>query len=153
MNRLTALAAASLLAFPAFAAEPVATLVQQEGTVLVNQGEEFVTAIPDQALKAGDRVMLMEGATAELSFTDGCALPLVAGSLLEIPAVSPCAGGVANVQKLGPTVAQAPGASNDDDSRVAEYLIFGGALAGIVWQVTKDDYSLEPDEPPPPISP
>lgn len=153
MNRLTAIAAASFLALPAFAAEPVATLSQQEGTVLVNQGEEFTTATENQALMAGDRVMLMEGASAELSFTDGCALPLAEGSLLEIPAVSPCAGGVASVQKLGPTMAQAPGATNDDDDNTAAYLIFGGALAGIIYQVTKDDYSIEPEPQPVPISP
>lgn len=153
MKRLSVLIAASLLAVPAFAAESVATLSSQEGTVLVNQGEEFATASDNQALKAGDRVMLMENATAELTFTDGCALPLVAGSMVEIPAVSPCAGGVAKTQNVGPTYAQAPGSSATDDDNTAEYLIFGGALAYIVYEVIGDDYSITPPPPPPPISP
>lgn len=154
MKRLSVLIAASLLAVPAFAADSVATLSAQEGTVLVNQGEEFTTAATNQALKAGDRVMLMEGASAELSFTDGCALPLVAGSLVEIPALSPCEGGVAKTQKVGPTYAQAPGsgAANDDD-RTAEYIIYGTALAYIVYEITDDNYSITPPPPPPPISP
>ncbi|WP_295363582.1 hypothetical protein [Arenimonas sp.] len=108
MNRTTALAAALLLACTSLAAaEPVATLSQAEGTVLVNQGEQFVTAAEGQALQAGDRVMLMEGARASLVFTDGCVLPLAEGSLLDVPAVSTCAGGLAQVQSLGPTLAEA----------------------------------------------
>lgn len=154
MKRLSVLIAASLLAVPAFAAESVATLSSQEGTVLVNQGEEFATASENQSLMAGDRVMLMENATAELTFTDGCELPLVAGSMVEIPALSPCAGGVAKTQNVGPTYAQAPGSrASDDDDRTAEYIVFGTALAYIVYEITGDNYSITPPPPPPPISP
>ena len=71
MVRISAFIAASLLAGSAFAADSVASLSSQEGTVLVNQGEEFITAADNQSLKAGDRVMLMEGASAEITFT-GC---------------------------------------------------------------------------------
>ena len=111
MNRL-AVVLLALAATPAFANGPVATLAQQQGTVLVNQGEVFTTAAEGQALKAGDRVMVMEGGHATLSFADGCELPLAEGSLVEMPAASPCAGAVANVQQIGPSFAQAPG---DDD--------------------------------------
>ena len=108
MNRTTALTAALLFAAsPVAASEPVATLSQAEGTVLVNQGEQFVTASEGQALKAGDRVMLMEGARASLVFADGCVLPLAEGSLVDVPAVSTCAGGLAQVQALGPALAEA----------------------------------------------
>ena len=92
MNRLAAFALA-FFAAPAFAAgSPVATLGQQQGTVMVNQGEVFATATENQALSAGDRVLVMEGASATLVFSDGCELPLVEGSLLEVGAASPCAG-------------------------------------------------------------
>ena len=149
MFRITAAIAATLLASSAFAAEPVATLGDQTGTVLVNQGEEFTTATENQALQAGDRVMLMEGASATLTFADGCALPLEAGSLLEVPAQSTCAGAVANVQKIGPTYAQAVGSgAKDDDTMV--YVVFGGAGALIVYGLTRDDYSIRPD---PSVSP
>lgn len=150
MIKLSTLVAASLLAGSAFAADSVATLSAQEGTVLVNQGEEFTTAADAQALKAGDRVMLMEGASATLTFADGCAMPLVAGSLVEMPAQSPCAGAVVTVQQVGPTVAQAPG--NDgkkytvrSKSTGATYAVFGTAFALIVSQTVGDDYTIEPD--------
>lgn len=153
MIRISAFIAASLLATSAFATDPVATLSSQEGTVLVNQGEEFTTANANQALKAGDRVMLMEGASAEITFADGCALPLLAGSLVDIPAVSPCAGGVAKVQNLGPTYAQAPGDRVvRDDGRVMEWIVFGAAGAWILVEVTGDEYSITPPAPLP-VSP
>ena len=146
MLRITAAIAATLLASSAIAAEPVATLGDQTGTVLVNQGEEFTTATENQALQAGDRVMLMEGASATLTFADGCALPLEAGSLLEVPAVSTCAGAVANVQKIGPTYAQAvgSGATEDDDDETLTYVVFGGVGALIIYGVARDDYSISP---------
>ena len=144
MIRISAFIAASLFAASAFAADSVATLSSQEGTVLVNQGEEFITANDNQSLKAGDRVMLMEGASAEITFADGCALPLVAGSLVDIPAVSPCAGGVANVQKMGPSYAQAPGERAVRDGRLMEWVVFGAAGAWIIVETTSDDYSITP---------
>ena len=107
----------ALFAAPAFAAEPAvepaATLSAQQGTVLVNQGDEFVTATDAQVLLAGDRVMVMEGGSAELTFVDGCVFPLAAGSLLDVPAVSPCAGTVANVETIGPSYAAALGRPGD----------------------------------------
>ncbi|MBW8312203.1 MAG: hypothetical protein K0M64_09235 [Rhizobium sp.] len=150
MIKLSTLVAASLLAGSAFAADSVATLSAQEGTVLVNQGEEFTTAAEAQALRAGDRVMLMEGASATITFADGCALPLVAGSLVEMPAQSPCAGAVVTMQQVGPTVAQAPGDDNKkytvrDRKTGATYLVFGTALALIIAEISGDNYSIEPE--------
>lgn len=142
MIRLATAIAATLLATSALASEPVATLSAQEGTVLVNQGEEFATAAEGQALQAGDRVMLMEGASATLTFTDGCALPLEAGSLVEVPAVSTCAGAVANVQKIGPTYAQAVGSRARDNDNAT--LIFAGVAAVIVWDLMSNDFSQTP---------
>ena len=147
MVRISAFIAASLLAGSAFAADSVASLSSQEGTVLVNQGEEFITAADNQSLKAGDRVMLMEGASAEITFTDGCALPLVAGSLVDIPAVSPCAGGLAKVQQMGPTYAQAPGDRVVRNGMLMEYIVFGGALVLVAVETTGDNYSVTPASP------
>lgn len=147
MVRISAFIAASLLAGSAIAADSVASLSSQEGTVLVNQGEEFITAADNQSLKAGDRVMLMEGASAEITFTDGCALPLVAGSLVDIPAVSPCAGGLAKVQQMGPTYAQAPGDRVVRNGMLMEYIVFGGALVLVAVETTGDNYSVTPASP------
>ena len=147
MNRL-AVFVLSLVAAPAFAAQaPVATLAQQQGTVMVNQGEVFTTAAEQQGLQAGDRVMVMEGGHATLVFADGCELPVAAGSLLEVPAASPCAGQVAQVQSIGPSYAQAVG---DRGGRNMNWL-FGVAAVGTFYWLNKDGYSIL--SPPSPASP
>jgi|GEM_PF-2332651 len=151
MIRIATAIAATLLATSVLASEPVATLSAQEGTVLVNQGEEFATAAEGQALQAGDRVMLMEGASATLTFTDGCALPLEAGSLVEVPAVSTCAGAVANVQKIGPTYAQAVGSRARSNGSAT--LVFAGVAAIIVADLMTNDLTVTDPPPAPPISP
>ncbi|HEU0152049.1 MAG TPA: hypothetical protein VFQ84_01760 [Arenimonas sp.] len=120
----TALILSALVAAPAFAADSVATLSAQQGTVLVNQGDEFITATDAQALLAGDRVMVMEGGSAEITFADGCVLPLVSGSLVDVPATSTCAGAVASVQNIGPSYAQAVGSRSTDRSKY-EPLVYG----------------------------
>jgi len=150
MIKLSTLVAATLLAGSAFAADSVATLSAQEGTVLVNQGEEFVTATDAQALAAGDRVMVMEGASATITYADGCALPLIAGTLVELPAQSPCTGAVVSMQQVGPTVAQAPGDDNKrytvaDKTTGVTFVVFGTALALMLAEVAGDNYTIEPD--------
>lgn len=120
----TALILSALVAAPAFAADSVATLSAQQGTVLVNQGDEFVTATDAQALLAGDRVMVMEGGSAEITFADGCVLPLASGSLVDVPETSTCAGTVASVQNIGPSYAQAVGSPRVDRTKY-EPLVYG----------------------------
>lgn len=127
----TALILSALFAAPAFAADSAATLSAQQGTVLVNQGDEFITATEAQPLLAGDRVMVMEGGSAEITFADGCVLPLASGSLLDVPAISTCAGAVANVQSIGPSYAQAVGRRGTDRRRY-EPLVYGFWAAVIV---------------------
>lgn len=148
MNRLAAFALA-FFAAPAFAAgSPVATLGQQQGTVMVNQGEVFATATENQALSAGDRVLVMEGGSATLVFSDGCELPLAEGSLLEVGATSPCAGQVAQVQSIGPSYAQAVGDGESD--RDWGNFVLGATAFGAFYFLGKDGYS---NRPPVPVSP
>lgn len=113
MKRLASLIAVSLLAGSAFAGEPadnvVAHLKGLNGTVLVNQGEKFVTADEGQSLRAGDRVLTMDGAKANIGFTDGCVLAVEAGSSVVVPERSTCAGAVAQTVSVNSQVAQAVG--------------------------------------------
>lgn len=104
LSLLTAFFAAS-----AFAVEPVASLDGIQGTVLVNQGEKFVTADPGMSLASGDRILVMVGGQANLAFADGCGLPLQSGSLTTVPAASTCAGAIAQTEQVGPMFAQAVG--------------------------------------------
>ena len=150
----TALILSALIAAPALAVEPVATLSAQEGTVLVNQGDQFITATSGQSLKAGDRVMIMEGGTAQVTFLDGCNIALGSGSLVEVPALSTCAGGVANVQSIGPSYAQAIGARRSNRNRAAPWVF--GAWTLMIGIALGEDEKMNgiPGTPgPPPVSP
>lgn len=145
----------ALSSAPALASDEVpaaATLSQQQGTVLVNQGEVFATAADQQALQAGDRVMVMEGGSAVLVFADGCELPLAAGTLLEVPAVSTCASGdVAQVQRIGPHYAQAVGDDAGSDGRRGGAIWLAAGTLVVFYALTDNDPQELP--PPSPISP
>lgn len=146
MKSIAAAIALSLLATSAVAADSVATLSSQEGTVLVNQGEEFVTASDAQGLLAGDRVMVMEGGNATITFADGCVLPLASGSLVEVPELSTCAGAVASVEQIGPTYAQAVGSAVRAEP-ASTWWVFGTFAVGIGVAVAEGDYSITPASP------
>lgn len=149
MNRIAVAVVAALFAGTAFAGDPVGSLSTQEGTVLVNQGEEFVTASEAQALNPGDRVMVMEGGSAAVTFADGCVMPLEAGSMVVVPAQSTCAGGVASTQQVGASYAQAVG---DDDTetdgeKLFKATVIGGTLLAMAL-IMHDDEDDDDDEVP-----
>lgn len=61
-----------------------ATLTKVQGAVLVNQGEMFVDAVAGTQLKANDRVMAMEGASAYIRFFEGCEQLVPAGEVVVV---------------------------------------------------------------------
>lgn len=118
MKRLAIAISALLSAGVAFAA-PSATLSATNGSVLVNQGKQFITAQPGQILVAGDRVMVMDGGKASLTYADGCVQALSSGSLATVENQSVCASGVNKIARISPVSAQAVGDQErdcDDDS-------------------------------------
>lgn len=82
MNRLAFALTIALASSVGVAAQPAATLASAKGTVLINQGKQFVSAQAGQLLTAGDRVMIMQGGSASLRFADGCVKNLESGSML-----------------------------------------------------------------------
>lgn len=67
-----------------------ATLKEITGSVLVNQGEQFVELAPGTDLKPGDRVMAMEDSKALVHFFDGCDVEVEAGNVYTIDERLPC---------------------------------------------------------------
>lgn len=97
MNKsLTALVFASALVFAgqAFAQEQIAAVGSQTGQVTVSSGGgDFRSAATGQGVRAGDRVMLVEGSAVSLNFPNGCSLNLNKPGVYTVPAV--CHAGVA----------------------------------------------------------
>lgn len=114
--------AAAALAVGSAWGQEAATLSGIQGRVMVNQGEQFVAAQPGQALRAGDRVMVSGDGTAFIAFPDGCDLRVEPDTLVTVPAVSTCAGGVAQVQRLAPGGGPAVGAPAASGFGVAGWL-------------------------------
>ncbi|KFN51403.1 hypothetical protein [Arenimonas composti] len=140
-RRLLALALSLSAASVAFAAEPVATLSAQDGVVMVNAGDEFVTAADGQALQPGERVLVMEGGTAQLTFADGCPLVVEAGSMVVVPEMSPCAGAVAAVQPVPRQYAQAVGSAGG--SAGATGLVVAGVMGVTILLISEKDAEFD----------
>ena len=104
---LTALLSASI----AYAGDPSITLSGQDGTVLVNSGKQFISAHAGQTLAPGDRILVMKGGKATLSYPNGCVSTVNPGSLVDVSAH--CAQNVAQTRKIGPMYAQAVGDTSD----------------------------------------
>lgn len=113
MVRIAALTAALAMS-SAFAQEekaPNSKLIIIEGSVLLNQGEQFADAVIDTPTKEGDRVMAMEKARAVIQFDDGCDLEVDPGTIVTVPDKSPCAGAIVSVEQVAPTGTVAGGST------------------------------------------
>lgn len=114
MRNITVAISAILFTGLSSAASTVATLNVNDGSVLVNQGKQFVTAQAGQILATGDRVMVMEGGNASIKYADGCVLVLGSGSLAVVGQQSSCASGIKNVAQIAAVSAQAAGDTERD---------------------------------------
>lgn len=88
-SKLTAVAvalAAIAAAGSASAAEPmkVAALGDVSGKVMVNQGRGFVSAKPGMEIRSGDRIVALDGASAQVVYGDGCVTDLKENNLLSV---------------------------------------------------------------------
>ena len=107
----------SLLALPAAAkdadvvapADVVASAVNVAGPVQVNQGEQFLPLRTGEQLRAGDRVMALRNGSAVIKFKDGCDLKVDPETMVTVPDVSTCAGGVVAAQAIAPADSDAVG--------------------------------------------
>ena len=113
------------------AAESVGTLSRVEGFAFVSQGAQYVAGREGMSLKEGDRVMIMDGGSAVISFADGCTYSLADDEVLSLGATSTCASDTEGSYKVDPYVAapqQAP-SSTIDSVRFAQAQIGGGTPA------------------------
>jgi hypothetical protein len=83
---LVGFVAALLVSWPLQAA----TLSGVQGSVMVNPGSGYYLTTGPTNLKPGDVVMLNPGGSAQLTFPDGCIVPLQAGTVITVGATSPC---------------------------------------------------------------
>jgi len=120
----------------ALAAEPgsVATISESEGTVMVDHGKGFVSSKAGESLFQNDRVITLDGSSAEVTFADGCRAKLKSNNMITISSDPGCKAAIVDATKTTPAVA---------GTHPAEYGvgILGAALTGyIVIQIISDEF-------------
>jgi type V secretory pathway adhesin AidA len=118
-------------------AASAATLSSTNGSVMVNQGKQFVSAQKGQALAAGDRVMVMQDGSAVVRFDDGCDVTIDGGSVAVLPAVSTCAGGKMEVSRLAGDASSTVAAANS----AGTWALIGGAALAVGLMIDGGDVS------------
>jgi hypothetical protein len=61
------------------------------GSVAVNSGGAYAPASASTVLNVGDRIVSMNGASAQIKYADGCVVNVAAASMATVGATSPCA--------------------------------------------------------------
>jgi hypothetical protein len=105
----------TLFAGQASAAEAAfAQVTALKGPVAVNQAGHTAALTSGASLKAGDRIVAMENAQAQIKFADGCVIQVQSNAVATVGDKSPCAG------------AQLVGGSNPMQLDENTTVIFGG---------------------------
>lgn len=142
---LAVAASAAMFAAPAFAQDVVApTLSVEQGSVMTSTGGEFVTAPSGKLLAPGERVMVGEGASASVVYSNGCAYEYSEPGVYSVPAT--CTGGAAQR-------GNAAGVAGTDLAAVG--IIAGTVALGAValdQGRESSDFPASPPDAPPPVS-
>jgi len=88
----------------------VATLGETHGQVLLDQGSSYATAESGRELKANDRVFVLNGASAEIQYANGCAIKVNQNTVYNVSSDTHCKNAAANAKFVAPQYAAAIGA-------------------------------------------
>ena len=125
---------ATLITTSYAAAASDALLTSVTGTALMNQGGSYVTAAAENELNAGDRLMVMEGGSAVVTYADGCAFTVTDSEVLTIGKQSTCAGDQAAAEDTGTQFAAMGGGIGTGGA-----IVVGGAAVGVVGMAISVD--------------
>ena len=124
------------LATQASAAASVAKLDSIKGSVMVSQGGKYVPASTATGLKAGDRVVAMNG-QAQVNFADGCVVSVAPQAMVTLGEASPCAASKGLVHSSDPAQFGLSGFTG-------ALVIFGIGLLLIALAYDEDDDPVSP---------
>ena len=91
-------------------------------SVLINHGGQFAPALGARSvMQKGDRVVMRDGASGSLTFSDGCVVQLAPGAMATIGDSSPCANANGGYQQVA-----------WQGNRVLGYAIGTAAVGGLI---------------------
>jgi len=111
-----------------------AKLGSVSGSVLVNQNGRFTPANETTTLRAGDRVLAMNGA-AKLTYADGCAVTVAPRSMVTVSEAA-CAG---DAQVIRAQYGSSGDSMDDDNTDLWLWLGFGVLTAVVVAAAYDND--------------
>lgn len=146
--------------------EPVASLTQVQGTVMVNHGKNYVAARFGTPLRPGARILTMDKSSASVAYKDSCVRQLKENGLLVVRGPADCEA-TGTVKTVGPFYATAIGSetksdagpngsgnSEDDDKSGAAFwssghfwggvTVFGGGAA-YIYNANRNDRAVGPN--------
>jgi hypothetical protein len=124
IRRSTAFGCVMACVFSTGAAALAASLDAVQGEVLVNRGAGYQVVRGPTSLKPGDSVIVNPGSSAQITYADGCSVPVEMGSVKTVGEQSPCV-----TQGTGP---QGPGGLNATTLAIGAVAVGGIAGAAVL---------------------
>lgn len=112
----------------------LATLKKAHGTVMVDRGKGFFTSTVNATLNDGDRVITLDGSSAEVVFSDGCRSQLQANHMLVISAAEGCKAAIASVNGAETASASAGAGSTTPLSHKIIPVLAGATVFAVVHE-------------------
>jgi hypothetical protein len=88
--RAVAALVSALALGPTSYAAYAATVLPEQGIVLINHGNGYQNAAGPTTVKPGDIVVVNPGGKAWINYGDGCTVPVTVGAIVTVGAQSPC---------------------------------------------------------------
>ena len=135
------------------AAAPLATVQSVSGNVLVSTADGYQPVTANMPLKAGDRLMVLEGGAVSLTYQGGCIDVVNTTSVYTVPVASPCANAAVAAAEAPADAAGSTGATGSTGG--AGYTPTAGVIgAGILVAAAAVGVALDDsDDDPAPVSP
>ena len=152
--RIATIAVAMAVATSAIAADKETVLNNVQMPVMINQGSSYVEATDSMFLYAGDRVMVLEGGSAQLNYANGCVQVLGGNEVAQVDSSGDTCNNMAAAgthQALGSTgTSGSGGAQGMSTAGLMTVSVVGiGAAAAIIHNADSDDSNSQR----PPASP
>ena len=139
-TRLAAIGAVLLYASSAMAA----TVISEQGQVLLNRGDGYKLVMQPTEVAAGAQLIVNPQGRANVVFADGCAVKVEPGSVFTIAAQSPCEASGAHVETGGSLKDIPPPEETSGRSYVVPALVGGGLAIGAVLLLQGKDHAASP---------
>jgi hypothetical protein len=128
IKKLSTVAVALVVSASSFAADKETVLSNVQMPVMINQGSSYVEATESMFLYAGDRVMVLEGGSAQLNYASGCVQSLGSNEVSQIDST----GDTCNTMAAAGTHQQAVGSSGGTGLAVGNSTLVTVAIVGAI---------------------